>query len=707
MKKITKLTLTLAMLFGLVGGVSATKLYATYGSPASEGSWNEGTGVYSWTAGYSNLMPLFTFSKGELAEYTSINFSTDAYSSGNEYRLYFHGPNKEIAFYSSGNKSIVFADRSEFKGVDLSTVTGISFGGASASGSITITGRPYLEKPTEFKFDETGKAYLYPSDLTATGYGLDSWDAETGTVVKSTEGYGGIYFDFGVEGYDFSTITNIEINIDGGSDDIRDYANVTDLNGHTQYISATGGSYTLGDKIDSNIKTWNLGLNAKTGTMKINYICFTSKVLNACLGEEVSMTALTNYHWDGSAWGTSGFTPSYRTNETTGAAYFGVDYSGENCQNYSDVTGYKAIRIYSAQGNIPRAMFFNSKADNQQAFSFTWKSEGYYELLLSDVYSSVENYKLISVRPQQYTSSSISAIYMVIDDPVYSYRISGSGILVSSVTAALADATATSYDATGVTGTGVDLSGVANPNALFIATAGALSNTKNVIVSGTCANLALTDGYPFKAPSTFTVTAAPTYSRAFTASKTTTVCLPFALTEEEAASLGKFYEYSSFDGSTLHFSQVAAPEANTPYFVIPEATSLTLSESDKDIFATPAALKVTANNVDFIGTMEATTIPASGDTYSYYAYNNGDFVKITTAAATLPAFRAYFKVLNSAISSSAPALNICFDEFETTGIKDVKNAAKSMNGYYNLSGQQVTQPTKGLYIVNGKKVVIK
>ena len=27
--------------------------------------------------------------------------------------------------------------------------------------------------------------------------------------------------------------------------------------------------------------------------------------------------------------------------------------------------------------------------------------------------------------------------------------------------------------------------------------------------------------------------------------------------------------------------------------------------------------------------------------------------------------------------------------------------------YYNLAGQRVAQPTKGLYIVNGKKVVIK
>ena len=43
-----------------------------------------------------------------------------------------------------------------------------------------------------------------------------------------------------------------------------------------------------------------------------------------------------------------------------------------------------------------------------------------------------------------------------------------------------------------------------------------------------------------------------------------------------------------------------------------------------------------------------------------------------------------------------------------TAIEQV--AAKQMavkNEFFNLAGQRVAQPTKGLYIVNGKKVVIK
>ena len=44
-----------------------------------------------------------------------------------------------------------------------------------------------------------------------------------------------------------------------------------------------------------------------------------------------------------------------------------------------------------------------------------------------------------------------------------------------------------------------------------------------------------------------------------------------------------------------------------------------------------------------------------------------------------------------------------------TGITNSNSEAKTLfNGdFYNIAGQRVAQPTKGLYIVNGKKVVIK
>lgn len=65
----------------------------------------------------------------------------------------------------------------------------------------------------------------------------------------------------------------------------------------------------------------------------------------------------------------------------------------------------------------------------------------------------------------------------------------------------------TCIDVTGLITTGQTLDAV-NPNTLFIANDGVLTNTKNVIVSGTCANLELVDGKPFNTPVAFTASKA-------------------------------------------------------------------------------------------------------------------------------------------------------------------------------------------------------
>jgi len=44
---------------------------------------------------------------------------------------------------------------------------------------------------------------------------------------------------------------------------------------------------------------------------------------------------------------------------------------------------------------------------------------------------------------------------------------------------------------------------------------------------------------------------------------------------------------------------------------------------------------------------------------------------------------------------------------EATGIKSVVGPEAKAEGVYNLSGQRVSQPTKGIYIVNGKKTIMK
>lgn len=59
------------------------------------------------------------------------------------------------------------------------------------------------------------------------------------------------------------------------------------------------------------------------------------------------------------------------------------------------------------------------------------------------------------------------------------------------------------------------------------------------------------------------------------------------------------------------------------------------------------------------------------------------------------------------VASHARGLEISFDD-EVTGLNEVRGKKEEVRSdYFNLAGQRVAQPTKGLYIVNGKKVIVK
>lgn len=90
--------------------------------------------------------------------------------------------------------------------------------------------------------------------------------------------------------------------------------------------------------------------------------------------------------------------------------------------------------------------------------------------------------------------------------------------------------------------------------------------------------------------------------------------------------------------------------------------------------------------------------------YKYnYILQDGAFYKAT--GKKLKAGKAYLQSTYNVAASNAPCLTIEIDG-ETTGIKTVENV-KNDGCVYDLSGRRVAQPAKGLYIVNGKKIIIK
>ncbi len=170
-----------------------------------------------------------------------------------------------------------------------------------------------------------------------------------------------------------------------------------------------------------------------------------------------------------------------------------------------------------------------------------------------------------------------------------------------------------------------------------------------------------------------------------------------------------------------------APEGVTVYKAVKDGSSLTLTEIEDRIIVAGKGVVLKAASDDITLTATETT-PAgdydgnsltgvnvqttiSGSTYDgkyiYTLAKEGDALGFYHYNGTnLGANKAF---LATEIAVTAGARGFVFQFEESTGIESLTptNSNGEGSGYYNLSGQRVSKPTKGLYIVNGKKIFVK
>ena len=142
--------------------------------------------------------------------------------------------------------------------------------------------------------------------------------------------------------------------------------------------------------------------------------------------------------------------------------------------------------------------------------------------------------------------------------------------------------------------------------------------------------------------------------------------------------------------------------------VVPANTPVVLKGAPSTTYIVPTTITTagqTEGNLLRGSATESTELEAN----TAYILSGGKFHK--NNAGTMPAGKAYLPAVAVNITSAASQLTIIFDDGQTTAIKEVSGKKEDVrsNVWYDLSGRKLNgMPSqKGLYIINGKKIVIK
>lgn len=281
----------------------------------------------------------------------------------------------------------------------------------------------------------------------------------------------------------------------------------------------------------------------------------------------------------------------------------------------------------------------------------------------------------------------------------------------------------------GLTSGMLPTSSVRNPNLLLYVTSSLYApyTTPNVVIGSTATQVTLTNGYAFWAPREFTATNI-SYSRSFT--KTTgngsaqgweTITLPFQPTKISHATKGELVPFGRWSGTSdtkkpfwlygfgsSGFTASNYLYANQPYIIaMPNNTkyddayrvngTVTFSATSATVKASSQAVGTT-NGVRTLRPAYE-TVQAAYDKYAMNA-NGSQFV---TYRAVSP-FEAYF----TTTEANARGFIDIFDELPT-GIESIPTVGtdETPENVYDLQGRKVVTPQRGIYIRNGKKVIVR
>lgn len=691
MRIFTKIVLSLAMAFGLLGGVSSVKAGKYHGtiSVANDCSWNAGTETATFT-GVNGWQILYTgLPSGDIASYTKFHVTLSEMSANiNNVRLCVKDNGGDQAWKSltTGENNIDLAAlATEYPDCDFSNVADITLWSPSSSVS-TVDG----EHPATVKIQNV---YLQcvKNVVTCSGFGDEITDLNDITGDKKfviSDGTNVLYFEGNQDAksavaaavpynaYYYYTITNIaglDLDEDGNAD--TDIYAINIINeGGTAFPAPWGlgnnVNFTNGGAIFSGSaqvdKAKGYGTDAQyQGIWKVAYsdgngFTFKNCSLNKYLkvnGSQDDVCYLKLYE-------TLNFdvnTELDKEDNEASDAFF----------DFANATGYDAATHKFTNGGWT----FASPVDMSN-----WD----YLVITTIDNASAASCKISiadndgkSVTGNQYTGSVAGT-----GNDMYLDRWNHQNAIRISMDYLRANK-------------GLDISKI---KSLTFAD----NNGGDIVIS--IANVYLTDynntkingGYPDG-----------DVKRAYNATgKFGTICLPYKASCAGAV----IYEIAGKTASGITLSEVTGLlEAGKPYFYVSSdeigqnnagaVRNVNFFQADLDAYN---AASPVANN-GLIGTFSDIAAPTGAN---YYVLSNNKLYNVDSSV-TVGANKAYVDI--SAITPSSARGVVDLDFNEPTGIETVANSQEvnANNKFFNLAGQRVAQPTKGLYIVNGKKVLVK
>ena len=184
-----------------------------------------------------------------------------------------------------------------------------------------------------------------------------------------------------------------------------------------------------------------------------------------------------------------------------------------------------------------------------------------------------------------------------------------------------------------------------------------------------------------------------------------TYCSPYALDFSEVEGL-KAYAATGYNKATqvVTLTRVQTTEAGVGLFLKGEPGEYVVPVIE---YSNDYTLNL------LVGTLEQTTVNSTAGEMSNYKFTiaDGDAAPMFYPFEDNTAFsagKAYLQIPTAWLPVAAQkSLNIRFDDGETTDIDELKGESGEVKTIYDLQGRAVENPTSGIYIINGKKVVVK